>query len=69
MSLPTSFTIGPKPLASRVSEMMENVDLRGTSEAMRQRLIDLAMMEPPLVDVDADRVFLTAAGREAERVG
>ena len=39
------------------------LDLRRISEPMRQRLIDLAMEEPPLVDVDADRVFLTEAGR------
>lgn len=39
------------------------VDLRTISEPLRQRLIDLAMEEPPLVDVDADRVFLTKAGR------
>lgn len=39
------------------------VDLRKISEPFRQRLIDLAMMEPPLVDVDADRVTLTDAGR------
>ena len=39
-------------------------DLRYVSEAMRQRLIDLAMLEPPLVDVDADRVSLTDAGRK-----
>jgi hypothetical protein len=38
------------------------LDLRTISEPLRQRLIDLAMQEPPLVDVDADRVFLTAAG-------
>lgn len=38
------------------------LDLRKISEPMRQRLIDLGMMEPPLVDVDADRVFITAAG-------
>ena len=41
------------------------VDLRKISEPMRQRLIDLAMEEPPLVDVDADRVFLTDAGKNA----
>lgn len=39
------------------------LDLRHVSEPLRQRLIDLAMLEPPLVDVDADRVFITAAGR------
>lgn len=39
------------------------LDLRHVSEPMRQRLIDLAMLEPPLVDVDADRVSLTDAGQ------
>jgi hypothetical protein len=43
------------------------IDLRKISEPMRQRLIDLAMMEPPLVDVDADRVSLTQAGQDAAR--
>lgn len=42
-----------------------SVDLRKISEPMRQRLIDLGMMEPPLVDVIGDRVSLTAAGRNA----
>lgn len=41
------------------------VDLRRISEPMRQRLIDLAMEEPPLVEVDADRVSLSEAGRSA----
>lgn len=41
------------------------MDLRKISEPTRQRLIDLAMEDPPLVDVDADRVFLTAAGRQS----
>jgi hypothetical protein len=38
------------------------VDLREISEPMRQRIIDLGMMEPALVDVEGDRVFLTPAG-------
>jgi hypothetical protein len=38
------------------------LDLRRYSEAVRQRAIDLAMREPPYVDIDADRVFLTEAG-------
>lgn len=40
-------------------------DLRKVSDALRHRLVDLGMMEPPLVDVDADRVFITPAGRSA----
>lgn len=43
----------------------ERVDLREISEPMRQRIIDLGMMEPPLVDVNADQVYLTDAGRTA----
>lgn len=49
----------------RVLEHLAEVgclDLRKISEPMRQRLIDLAMEEPPLVDVEADQVRLTAAG-------
>lgn len=40
----------------------QTVDLREISEPMRQKIIDLAMMEPPLVSVDADKVFLTGHG-------
>lgn len=47
----------------------KDMDLRKVSEPMRQRLIDLAMMEPALVDVDADRVFITKAGRAAAALG
>ena len=41
------------------------VDIRKVSEPYRQRIIDLGMMEPPLVQIDADRVSLTADGRSA----
>ena len=37
--------------------------LNEISEPMREKLIDLAMMEPPLVDTDGPRVFATPAGR------
>ena len=40
-------------------------DLRKVSEQYRQHLITFGMMEPPLVDVDADRVTINAAGRAA----
>lgn len=40
-----------------------SLDLRCISEWHRQRCIDLAMHEPPLTDVDADRVFLTPEGK------
>ena len=40
-----------------------SLDLRTISEPTRQRLIDLGMQEPPLVEVDADRVTLTEAGK------
>lgn len=39
-------------------------DLRRATEPFRQRVIDLGMLEPPLVDVDADRVFITEAGKD-----
>lgn len=42
----------------------DDVDLREIGEFLRERLIDLIMHEPPLIDVDADRVFLTQAGRD-----
>lgn len=42
-----------------------SLDLREISEPTRQRLVDLAMTEPALVDVDADPVFLTVAGESA----
>jgi len=38
------------------------VELRQISEPMRQRIIDLGMAEPPLVDVEGDLVFLTPYG-------
>lgn len=41
------------------------VDIRKISEPHRQRLIDLGMMEPPLVDIDADQIYITEAGRNA----
>lgn len=41
------------------------LDLRKISEPLRQRLIDLAMREPPLVYVDADQVSLTLDGHKA----
>lgn len=36
--------------------------LHEVSEPMRQRIIDLAMMEPPLVDMDGPRVVMTLSG-------
>lgn len=40
----------------------QTVDLREISEPMRQRIIDLAMMEPPLIGVDGPRVVLSGYG-------
>jgi hypothetical protein len=40
-------------------------DLRELGEQGRKVIIDLGMMEPPLVDVRADEVFLTDVGLEA----
>lgn len=51
--------------ALRLLGNVREVDLRQVSDVMRQRLIDLAMQEPPLVDIDADRIFLTEAGKSA----
>lgn len=56
-------------VANRRSDPMTgrilNVDLRDVSEGMRQRIIDLAMADRPLVDVDGPRVFVTAHGQRA----
>lgn len=49
------------------TDRIQSVDLREISEPMRQRLIDLAMMEKPLVDVDGPRVMLTLRGDEVLR--
>lgn len=38
---------------------------RQCSDEMRQNYIDMAMLEPPLVDVDGDVIFITDAGRKA----
>lgn len=52
---------------------VKTVDLRDISEPMRQKIIDLGMMEPPLVQVDADQVSITGYGdqylRDAKRMG
>lgn len=57
-------------LVLRSVEIGSGSDLRRVTERwrqklidLRQKLIDLGMREPPLVDVDADRVSITAAGR------
>lgn len=41
------------------------IDIRSVSENYRQRAIDLGMMEPPLIDIDGDYLFITEAGRRA----
>jgi hypothetical protein len=50
---------------SHVSDI--GADLRKISEPHRQKIIDLGMMEPPLIAVDADKVFVTDAGRAVLR--
>lgn len=40
-------------------------DLRQIGEPMRQAIITLGVAEPPLVDVRADEVYITDAGRSA----
>lgn len=42
-----------------------HVDIRTVSEAYRQAAIDLGMMEPPMVEIEADMLRLTDAGRAA----
>jgi hypothetical protein len=39
------------------------------TEPTRQRLIDLAMHEPPLIDTEGDYVTLTDAGRDYRPTG
>ena len=51
----------------RASGRVQSVDLREIGEAMRQRIIDLGMMDRPLVDIDGPRVILTLRGEEALR--
>jgi len=48
----------------RATGRRRDVTLREISEPMRQRLIDLAMMEPQLVDVYGDTIFVTDAALE-----
>ena len=60
----------PRGLHRAVAQTLLQVghmDLRQVSEALRQRLIDMAMNDDPLVRVDADRVYLTEAGRAFAR--
>lgn len=56
-----------KPIEIAILRHVEQqgCDLRKVSDQWRQRLIDLGMREPPLVDVLADQVFITEHGREA----
>lgn len=53
--------VGDRPIDCATGRK-RSVDLREISEPMRQALIDLGMHEPPLVDVDADRVQITWDG-------
>lgn len=36
--------------------------LGSVSEPMRARIVDLAMMEPPMLDVDGDELYVTIHG-------
>lgn len=40
-------------------------DIREMSEPWRQAVISLGMVEPPLIDVEADQVMLTIRGEDA----
>lgn len=42
-------------------------DLRELGERGREVVIDLGMMEPPLIDTRADEIFITEAGITALR--
>lgn len=55
--------VAERPI-DRASGRVQSVDLREIGEPMRQRIIDLAMMDKPLVDVDGPRVILTLRGIE-----
>ena len=43
-------------------------DIREMSEPWRQTVISLGMIEPPLIDVEADQVILTIRGEDALKV-
>lgn len=47
---------------TRIAGRIQTLDLRKISEPMRQKIIDLGMMEPPLVQVNADQVSITGYG-------
>lgn len=38
-------------------------DIREVGERYRQKVVDLGMMEPPLVDIQGDYLEITVAGR------
>lgn len=46
----------------RATGRCNDLYLTTVSEPMRQRIIDLGMMEPPLIDMDGPRVVMTLAG-------
>lgn len=56
-----------EPRVDMLTGRMNQLDIRRLSEPYRQRAIDLAMHEPPLVDIDGDFLFVTDAGRLALR--
>ena len=58
-----------EPRVDMFSGRVNQLDIRKLSEPYRQRAIDLGMMEPPLVDIDGDFLFVTAAGRAALEQG
>ncbi len=47
---------------TRIAGRIQTVDIRAISEPMRQKIIDLGMMDPPLVKIDADQVSITGYG-------
>jgi hypothetical protein len=64
--LPWGHKIILKMLADRGLDLAgrrQPIDIREIGEGMRQVLIDLGMHEPPLVEIEADQIEITEAGR------
>lgn len=59
----TRLTTAHRMVLSLIRDRTPHIDK--VSEAFRQKAIDLAMMEPPLVETDGPRLTITDAGRAA----
>ena len=58
-----------EPRVDMFSGRINQLDIRRLSEPYRQAAIHLGMIEPPLVDIDGDFLFVTDAGRRALQGG